>query len=373
MTIKDISIFDLIIILGAIQGLVFAVFLWIKPLTNRKASLFLSLFILGFALNSLYHTFEAIGIRGHLTAWDYSPLYCSHFIIATFYFFIHFLIYPNHSFSKKDRLLFLPSLFQFGVQCWGLFWVFRDRQMLIDNQFTLYKIYDLIDLLGVLIAIIVLIVSIRKIKKYEKALKNNYAEIKDFSLRWLYQLIFFLFGVWVLFTIPTLYEVITGIGVINIYYPMWIVTSVFIYWIGYSTYFKKDHQSPPFFHEESKNTDTKLSDKTLRYHQNLLQLMEQERLYLNPDLNLQLLADKMELSSGYLSQIINQYEQKNFFDFVNGYRVAAVKENIKNPAFQHLNLLGIAMESGFKSKSTFNLAFKKLTGLTPSAFKKSVK
>lgn len=370
MSIKDIPVFDLIIILGAIQGLLFACFLWFKPLRNRKAGFFLSLFILGFALNSVYHTLESIGLRGYLTVWDFSPFYCSHLIIVAFYFFIHFLVYPNRSFSKKDSLFFLPFLFQLAVQLWGLFWSFENRGVLVQNQNTLFQIYDFIDLLAVLIAIVVLIASIWKMKNYERSLQNNYAEIQDFSLKWLYQLIFVLFGVWLLFTIPTLYEIITNHRLLNIYYPVWICTSIMIYWIGYSTYFKSVKLSPVFFHEAGKNVAVKLSDKTQSYHEQLVSIMQQEKFYLNQDLNLQTLADKMELSSGYLSQIINQYEQKNFFDFVNGYRVEAVKEKIHNPDYQHLNLLGIALESGFKSKSTFNLAFKKLTGQTPSAFKK---
>ena len=101
-------------------------------------------------------------------------------------------------------------------------------------------------------------------------------------------------------------------------------------------------------------------------------LMKEEKLFLDQELDLKSLADKLKLSSGYLSQIINKYEQKNFFDFINGYRVEEVKSKIPDPAYQHLSLLGIAFESGFKSKSTFNLAFKKHTGMTPSGFKKSL-
>jgi len=72
-----------------------------------------------------------------------------------------------------------------------------------------------------------------------------------------------------------------------------------------------------------------------------------------------------------LSRVINEHFGRNFFDFINGYRVAEVKRKILDPAYAHFSLLGIAFESGFNSKSAFNRVFKKITGQTPSQFKES--
>ena len=82
------------------------------------------------------------------------------------------------------------------------------------------------------------------------------------------------------------------------------------------------------------------------------------------------LAEKMDLSNGYLSKIINQKEGKNFYEFINTYRIKAVKRNLNTPTYSHYSILGIGLEAGFKSKSTFNAVFKKMTGMTPSAYKK---
>ena len=143
--------------------------------------------------------------------------------------------------------------------------------------------------------------------------------------------------------------------------------------MGYSAYSKNPSEKPIELAEtKSQFENTKLSENTATYHQSLIQLMQSERPYLDQDLNLKKLSNYLDISSGYLSQIINQYEKKNFFDFINAHRVETVKEKIVDPKSQHLNLLGIAYESGFKSKSTFNLAFKKHTGKTPTAYKKSI-
>ena len=79
-----------------------------------------------------------------------------------------------------------------------------------------------------------------------------------------------------------------------------------------------------------------------------------------------------ELSNSYLSQIINQSQGQNFFDFINAYRVEEVKSLLHHPDYAHYTILGVAQEAGFKSKSTFNSVFKKMTGMTPSDYKKSL-
>jgi TolB-like protein/AraC-like DNA-binding protein len=100
----------------------------------------------------------------------------------------------------------------------------------------------------------------------------------------------------------------------------------------------------------------------------LLLLMANEKPYLNPDLTLRDLAAMIEMPPNYLSQLLNEGVQKNFAEFINTHRVEDFKEKALNPNFKHMSLLGIAYESGFNSKTTFNTYFKRLTGLTPKAF-----
>jgi AraC-like DNA-binding protein len=115
-----------------------------------------------------------------------------------------------------------------------------------------------------------------------------------------------------------------------------------------------------------------LSEKTEDHYQNLLAVMKAKKLYLNPDLNLEMLASDVQLSSGYVSQIINKREKSNFYDFVNRHRVEEAKELMANTKFKHYSLLAIGQEAGFNSKTTFNTAFKRHTGATPSQFRKAL-
>lgn len=112
------------------------------------------------------------------------------------------------------------------------------------------------------------------------------------------------------------------------------------------------------------------ADQSKELYDRLLEVMETRKPYLDTDLTLFSLAAILNWSPNHLSQVINTYERKNFFDFVNGYRIEAIKKNIRSRQYEHLTLLSIAYECGFNSKAAFNRAFKKSTGLTPSAFRR---
>ncbi len=99
--------------------------------------------------------------------------------------------------------------------------------------------------------------------------------------------------------------------------------------------------------------------------------MEKEKSYLDENLNLNQLAQKLEISSAQLSQVLNQGFEQNFYDYINSLRVEEVKKRIDSEEYAHLSVLGIAFECGFKSKSSFNRHFKKHTGKSPSEFKNS--
>ena len=111
-------------------------------------------------------------------------------------------------------------------------------------------------------------------------------------------------------------------------------------------------------------------EQSLAYREKLEAFMEDEKPFLINDLTIQQLAEKVDIPSHYLSQIINESYEQNFFDFINGYRVEEVKTKIRNPEYDNFSLLGIALDSGFNSKTAFNRVFRKVTGMTPSEYKR---
>lgn len=111
-------------------------------------------------------------------------------------------------------------------------------------------------------------------------------------------------------------------------------------------------------------------DRKKRCFQQLVVLLEQKKLYTDPLLNLDKLARPLSISGKQLSQLINEVAGQNFNDFINRYRIAEAQAKIRGSADGQLNILRIAYDVGFNSKSTFNTAFKKFTNSTPSAYRK---
>jgi len=108
------------------------------------------------------------------------------------------------------------------------------------------------------------------------------------------------------------------------------------------------------------------------YQAELLDIMDQEQPYLDPELKLPQLAKRLAISTNHLSQVINNHLHVNFYEFINQYRIRKAQQLLENPATANNKILNIAMDTGFNSKSSFNSAFKKFTGKTPSEYRESI-
>ncbi|MBW1298874.1 helix-turn-helix domain-containing protein [Aquimarina litoralis] len=118
------------------------------------------------------------------------------------------------------------------------------------------------------------------------------------------------------------------------------------------------------------NTTCRITNDNI-YYKELEFLMKEAKIYHDPNLGLDSVAKKLKISSNYLSQLVNKLTGKNFADYINTFRVEDAKEKLRNHNFVNYTIIGIALESGFNSKSTFYSAFKKLTGISPSSYRKN--
>jgi len=109
------------------------------------------------------------------------------------------------------------------------------------------------------------------------------------------------------------------------------------------------------------------------YFQKLELLCKDQHIYTDSTLNREKVAEKLGISAGYVSQIVNTITGDNFAHYINNYRVEAVKEMISNPEYENYNLLTMGLEAGFTSKTTFYNSFKKVTGQTPNEYKNTIK
>src|SRR5688572_1558083 len=149
-----------------------------------------------------------------------------------------------------------------------------------------------------------------------------------------------------------------------------LLTSCILFIISYKYVWDPELISPHF---NKKYQFTKKVDSTEKNTllEQLNFLIKKEKIYLQPDLKLSTIAEKLGIPSHQLSRIINEEYQKTFSELINEQRVREFIDRVNDPSFQNYSLYGIALDVGFSSKSSFNNIFKKATGKTPSEFKKS--
>ncbi len=123
--------------------------------------------------------------------------------------------------------------------------------------------------------------------------------------------------------------------------------------------------------ERKKYENSNLQDtQKERLVKKLLDYVEKEKPYLEPELTLGQLSEQVNIPAHYLSQIINEKIEKTFGDFINGYRVEQAKAMLIDEQYSHYTIISTAYEAGFNSKTAFYTAFKKFTGKTPSQYRK---
>ena len=121
--------------------------------------------------------------------------------------------------------------------------------------------------------------------------------------------------------------------------------------------------------ERKKYLSSSLSDeKKENLNKKLFEAINEEKIFLNPDITLGILAQKFGVNSKYLSQVIHEYYNSGFPDFINQLRIKEAARLLSDKSYGHLSMEGISEMVGFHTKSSFNVYFKKYIGVTPSFF-----
>ena len=224
--------------------------------------------------------------------------------------------------------------------------------------------------------------TIRLFRKLDINIFNNYSSYTGIHLTWL-RILVMVFGIiWTAAIIITIiHHVLHMFSLSFCTDGLFLTLSVFVILIGYFGLRQKVIFTSEDFlvtagapESQSRYSGSRLTGEEARqYAEKLTAYMKTYKPYLNPDLTLSQLASGLGVSIHLLSQVINEQLGVNFFNFVNQYRVEEFKERLADPSNRNFSLLGIAFDSGFNSKSTFNRIFRNTTGLTPSRYRESLK
>ncbi|MDO5986520.1 AraC family transcriptional regulator [Flavivirga amylovorans] len=162
-----------------------------------------------------------------------------------------------------------------------------------------------------------------------------------------------------------------------IFYPLWIGISALVYWIGYVGISKSQQLKKRIELRKKRIINFKknllVEQKKTKGFSKVENHVKVNKSYLNSNLSLETLANDLNLSEGYISQIINKNSNFNFNDYINSLRINDAKAMLTNIEYDNYTIIAIGLEAGFNSKSSFYTAFKKLTGKTPIEYKKSVR
>lgn len=365
--------FGAIIFMASLHGLLLALILFFSQKLSSRPTRFLALTLLGMCVILVYEAAAYVGADSNIPWFiQYLPIYIRTTIPIGLFYFVVFLIDPHAELSNVEKLGFVAIAIEVVIES-----AYIPVNLWVDNAaIPVYEAYisNMGEGFGIIISMVVFPLAIYRVRLYQKYLYDHYSTTSGKSLKWLNNFLLLAFAT-VLGWMVSYIQLRLGFTMAHEYTFAIVTVSLvmLLFWIGYFIilqyrWFEIVPYTKPNDGEDAQSN--RLSAKTDVYHSNLMELMRSERLYEDIDLTLDSLSERLEISSGYLSQIINEKEDKSFFEFVNHYRVEAVKEKLLNSAFQHYTLMGMALESGFKSKSTFHSVFKKFTGHTPSNFRK---
>ena len=298
-----------------------------------------------------------------------------------FWFYTLALTQANFRFQWKDGWHFLPFLCSALLFIPNFYWQFES----LEGLRTYGTFFKTLQILVYIIAILILL------RQHKKRLPDLFSSTEKVNLNWLQMLAWGLLAIWFISSISLFLFFFLNVNIpyFGGFYTN-LAISIFVFIMGYfgfrqTTIFAPQHlisspnqskATPSTPHPDTatkKYAKSGLNPTTAEQaFQELLSIMHHQQLYLNPQLTLQQLAKSLDIPPNHLSQIINAYAHLNFFDFVNQYRIEAVKKKFEEKVHLHHTLLAIALDCGFNSKASFNRAFKKFTEMTPTGYLKQL-
>ena len=393
----DFNFYSSLLLITFSQGIIYSGLILKKAIqTENKSNYWLSSFVF---LCSLYVAPWMLGFAGwydnqpYRNFMFYVPFQNLFFIGPILFFYIQSLLNPSFRMEKKHFLHLIPGivylLYIFGIFIYDKF-IFGKPFFYangMDKDFDYWYQY-----IGFISMLIYLILSIKYYSNYRKLIVQITSNADAVLFKWIrkYLLSFLAMILLKIFTeifftiFPEYTNYIGG-------WWFYLLYSLILYYIAITGYSNVNEtkigfqmsvfdSKPIFLLDENqvandnlidiKNNDLKseIFQEIDAWKSKIETLIQSEKLYQNPELSLTEIAKKLESNSNIISRAINQGFAMNFNDFINNYRIEAVKEMFQNGEHKKSTLLGIAYDCGFNSKATFNRAFKKNTSFSPKEY-----
>lgn len=270
------------------------------------------------------------------------------------------------------------SLFVFSGQSFLSFFSFAE----IETVFYIQQGYAFV------LTVIVFVLAIWETFRYKRIVSNEYSDYTMLEISWLWQFIFIILPISLLWGAELLRIMLGGGGDSDIVLATWGLLVIFIYFVSYKAFrfpnlFEGTHHpeevepipDAPLALPVNDHSKTESKPKEPDYTQlceELAACMFSEKYYLKKDLTVHDLAKEISQSPRLISTSINRALDINFSEWVNNYRVDHAMQMLRGTDFEYLSVEGVGLEAGFKSRSAMYTAFKKKTGHPPGRFREAV-
>ena len=366
--------FSTLLIAGTIQGFAFNIFTLAKQKKVSKVIVYLNLIVLFLSLNNLqaWVIDKGYSLDNYFIQQFKVPWYLMLFPMFSL-FLVHYLKVEGRG---KSVLAFFSSVFIMELVLRSMiimhsyFFLENPEQSFIYRYERIEEVFNAIICIGMISKCAYLVFKE----------KNLYSFITDYDdINWI-RIFLKLGGVVLLFWVfAILIMNITGSN--WAYLPLRIGTSVLLYWIAYQGFFRyqivKDRISLRNHLVNEGNPKIVIPEKkrrSLTKHERdfdrINNYVFEEQRFLDPKLTMHILAEELKMSPSHFSKIINGQSRSNFSDYINSFRVEQAKKLLSDSHFINYTIASIGLECGFNSKSTFYTAFKKMTTITPTEFRK---
>ena len=291
------------------------------------------------------------------------------------YFFVRSKTIPGFSFSGKDTLHLIPFVV-IGVFYTVEFFTLTTAEkqaLLASGWLKTIPNRVIIPLVGDLTQLAYLLAALGLMNRFGIYLKDWFSSIEKREMRWLKRIILIWIGVFLLHLFYVLVQVFDGrlpfalqvLDTMNVIHFLMVNVMALA---AITDYFEASRQSensdtPP---QEYKAPSLPAGEREALFER-LETFMQEDQPFLENDLTLRMLADRLALTPRELSETINKQSGRNFFDYINRYRIEAAQQKLRTDVTARI--LDVALDSGFNSKSVFNEAFKRHSGETPSAYR----
>lgn len=357
----NLGLLDIFNLIGIIHGFILAIIVLYSKFFRSKTNSYLGITLLLISIVGINNWFWDLGENPLLIA--ILDIFLWQFLYPVILFFYFVKATDNELHTRNKLYLFLPFIILSTI----------NLIIVLQNIFFLYKLpfltqqiirvfYKGIYFLSFIFPIIMMVISAKYVFN-----KNNVKDVIWIRSIWIAMFILIIFG-----SVLELIRFITSNRVSMTY--LWMLVTIFTYWLIFKGFYKFRLSNERFeLKIQVANSPSKIKSSTRYlddYINKLHELIIDQKMYQDPNISREKVADLLGISSGYLSSLISQTSYSNFSEFINHYRVEAIKQMIINPDFEKYSLLAIGLEAGFSSKATYYNVFKKRTGMTPNQYRK---